>query len=695
MAYTRDQSKFIDHPKGRNALVIAGAGSGKSHTSIGFLKKQVELGVAANRIVAVMFGHDAANQFLDRLKRAMPDRTVIPDSKTFHSLCSYYILSPLTRKGIIKPMKFERYESKMIRLLKQIVDRAPINEKSRWGAVFKMQSYIDFKKSTLTLPHDEILRRLEIKNDYAGYFPKLFEQYESAREEAGLRFNSDLIYDAVSILKKSQQARDYVRELFDIVLVDEYQDICEAQQEIVRYLKGDNTAIIAVGDDDQCIYTWRGADPSYITSKFKTDFKNVDTYFLSQTFRYGSRIALAAHNCISNNKNRIDKISVSSNSAPSTEIHVEMDNNSRSSLLKHIAQWEESGRNLTEVAILVRAFGHAAILELALLEAGKPYQVIGGSRLLADPAVRSLLAGVQIASRNYKTMTDQQKSKVCEEFIGYPELPIGSDSRRRVMDIVRKDCDSIISALNMAANEAHTSTAKELTFKKIDCWHKLNSITETDPSELINIVADTLGIENEIRFYSKNPTDDVDRWREIQNAFESFAKSSGKDAPDFAKFIHSMIENDESPHESDDSAPEHKGVVITSVHRSKGLEYPLVIIPKLVSGSFPLLRRGQTPTVAWLEDERRLFYVAITRAQEKLVLLVPHDPILAQAINDGNDTEPEGGSLASSFVYEMNAGLSSRIYTILSGDVSALEKASSKDKTVKFIQKMAEQGLIK
>lgn len=380
MGVTNDQLAVMQHDHNLNGLAIAGAGSGKSFSLEGFITNAINNGAAPHKIIVMMFGRAAADGFELRLKKKIGEGRPIPRVETFHSLSSL-VIKVLVSKQLMESAEFDRFGNKQRKLLAEVLRANGVKE-SFWGTIEKLITFIDYKKSTLK-PSLDVIKELKIDSIYVVYFDKWFKEFEERRKKARLRFNADLIYDLVDTLNNSEYARNIAKNLYELVVIDEYQDISEVQQSLVRYLVGERTKVFAVGDDDQCIFKWRGASPEYIISKFHQDFPNPKTYFLSQTFRYGSQLALAAHNVISNNTDRVDKVSVSSGFAFDTQITLTISNDIKTNLIKAVNDWRShEGRRLNEIAILVRAYSHAAYSELVLLQNGIPYRVEGETSLL-------------------------------------------------------------------------------------------------------------------------------------------------------------------------------------------------------------------------------------------------------------------------------------------------------------------------
>lgn len=702
--FSDEQKQIVLCPPDRHAKVTAVAGSGKSTVLVERIAYLQEVHrTHPDLILAVMFNKDAAVQLTERLHKRL-GRANTPQCLTFHGLGTQ-MLSMLTRAGKTPPWRFEQTPSKQVRFVEQclggLMDKHNIRRKRMVAELFL--GFVDRVKGDLLPPKTVLLR----DDDLAAYdwFVPAFALFEQQRAKQGVRFFSDLIYDPLVAIRRDPEAAKLVANLREHIVVDEFQDICESQMRLVRAAAGDRAKLMVVGDDDQTIYTWRGAQPDYILHKFADIYTNPIEFKLSRTWRYGHALSVAANYVICNNTVRTDKLCVSGNKARRTQIRLVTVPNaapapkdkdqdavsdkakSHQELVPEIHSWlKKKDATLSDIAILFRTYGRSGEAQLELLNAGIAYRMSGpeSAVLFENRWVKFLIAWLRLAAGDFCTAP----------FAGEPDF----GSIRQVSDLVSPDWidgiwwpESNELAKALLANPDATITIPRfiqgqpnLSMLAINqlrslaqVWEFMRNLSKRRPilsgqlpadlqavrfddaSSVLDFVVERFKVPGVIAKRSSGlgkAEDDIN----LLQAFTHYIKMKEFDVEQALVHIQHLISFSNSALKALDA------LTLTSVHRSKGLEWPCVIMPGLRQGWFPHVRGAKAgePVVVNpddLEDERRLFYVAMTRACERLVLLAPEDAHFASQMNRGSTQLPTTmfhAASASQFLYEMNYRLS-------------------------------------
>lgn len=677
MALSAEQQVIVNHPIDRHAVVLAVAGSGKSTTMAERIAYLVEAKrVEPNHIIAVMFNKAAALELGARLVNRLGKRNA-PASMTYHALGTL-TLNRLIREGKAEPWDFVANPSIAQRFATGVIENVCLKYGHKYPRIVAdvFLSFIDRVKSDLRTPA-EVWADGEFDAKYQWFVP-MFAQYEQARARAKKRFFSDLIYDPVVLMRQDPDAARVAADRYAHIIVDEYQDICESQQSLVRFNAGQKARVMVVGDDDQTIYTWRGAKPSYILRDFQRDFPDSTVYKLTRTWRYGHALSVAANHVITGNADRAPKLCISGDKAPSTELYLEWDHGNGKKLVETVGVWLASGGTLKDIAVLVRTYSKSGASQFALLQAGIPFRLEGGDEasVLANKWVVSLLgwlklAAGQFAERPYAGDPDFGSIKDMRAVLDCPPLGLSWDSSCQLAIEVLKQPEGIDGFAKFSSTLAVTSGELATRVSRLGVlWRKCRSLSSKarslNPSELLGYLAEELDIKRSIYKHAKSVDDASDQW-ELVEAFIAYVQSRNGTLPEFLKHIADLQTFTEKAKESTNA------VHMTSVHRSKGLEWPCVIMIGLAQGAFPHKPKRKLEgdkADRHLEDERRLFYVAMTRAKKALYLFSPPDAMLHQWLRAGkrgypNDLKADGSS-ASQFLYESNLYLSKTIPGMLS-----------------------------
>lgn len=709
MSLSEQQMKIVHHPVDRHAVVLAVAGSGKSTTMAERIAYLVEAKrVDPAHVLAVMFNSGAAEELGKKLEKRLGKRNA-PASMTYHRLGTLS-LNRLVRAGLAEDWDFEASTYKANYFAVNAIEDYCRKYQHKYPRLVAdaFLGFVDRTKSDLSTPAETW--ELGDWNANYAWFVEAYPLYESLRRKRKKRFFSDLIYDPVMAMLGSDKAASCIANRYAHIVVDEYQDICESQQALVRFNAGQRARVMVVGDDDQTIYAWRGAKPSYILSDFYKDFPDADTYLLTRTWRYGHALSCAANYVITANENRADKLCISGEAAPNTDIEVmwEQRSESRPNLngyrsdfervsevdehecdidheltTKAVENWLEKGGKLSDIAILVRAYSRSARAQFALLNKGIPFRLDGGDSVsvLSNKWVACLLGWLDLVAGNmaahpYVGEPEFGYIAAVRKVLNVPVLGLQHESTQTLCKMVLNEPDGLGAFIGFIKTLAVSNgILAESIFKRGQLWKEVRSLAprqaEIDVHDFIKKIIDRLELAKEIRKAAKS-VDEAEDELEILGAFMAYLKlnAQGRTPRQFMAHINDLRTVSERAKASTEA------VHMTSIHRSKGLEWPCVIMIALIDGYFPLKPKKQLnddQLEAHLEDERRLFYVGMTRAKNKLVLISPDDAMLLQWWRAGRSGYPEehepGGVMASRFLYESNIFLSKTMPVMLKRDL--------------------------
>lgn len=594
----REPASVIDGP----VLVTAGAGSGKTRLlthRIAYMVK--EKGIFPNQILAITFTNKAANEMKERLGK-MIDGAENMWICTFHAMCSRILRREIGLIGYTK--SFSIYgDTEKNRVIKRIIEAKEIDinaETFAWhisNAKNNLMSAEEYSKYI----HDK--KKCEI-------ITKVYLEYENELFKANALDFDDLLFKTYKLFKENPDTLNFYQNKFKYIFVDEFQDTNTAQYELVKLLAGDNKNIFAVGDEDQCIYSWRGAQVENV-KRFTKDFENCKIFKLEQNYRSTKNIINVANKVIKFNHSRIDK-NLWTNNDNGSEIEIKQTYNDIEEaefIAEKINDLVESGeKKYSDFAILMRVNSLSRIIEEKLLTYNIPYRVYGGYKFFERKEIKDTTAYLYL-------IENPNDTEATLRMLSFPKKGIGDVTISNLIEIAE---NNNISVLNLIMNAEKYGVSGSLLSKLKtiqDLFNDLNEKKEAmDLNEFVEYLIKRVGIKEAI---GTKTEDDLNKCLNIDDFVKSVNEysSANQDASidDFLQSI-TLMRDIDSMNESDDF------VSLLTIHSAKGLEFDTVFIVGLNDGLFPLSRAINSPDPNDLEEERRLMYVAITRAKNKLFL---------------------------------------------------------------------------
>ena len=592
-----EQERAVSYTKGP-LLILAGAGAGKTKTITERIRHLVRSGVNPSKILAITFTNKAAREMRERVETALrndPDinRPVSflerPFVSTFHSLGVHILREQCLKAGIKKYFTiFDRDDSK--KAIKEALVTVGLDPKTHEPG--KLMGIISKEKSR-GVSHVEYNER-ENYGYIAGVVTQIWPEYEKilARDSA-LDFD-DLLVKTRELLKNNHDVRHYYRNVWEYVHIDEYQDTNRIQYEISKLLVGENKNICVVGDIDQNIYSWRGADIKNILD-FEKDYPDAEVVTLEENYRSTKTILEAANTVIDKNKIRRKKNLFTSNGdGEKIGLFLGLDEVSEAEFIADKARdLIKAGVGPDEIAVLYRANFQSRVLEEAFMNRSIPYQMLG-TRFFERKEVKDILSYLR-AALNPDSLSDLKR------IINVPARGIGKTT---ILKMLSGEIDALPPAMKIRISKFKNLL---LDIAKFSDEHKI--------SETISYIIKETELEEEWKSGGEEGE------ARLENAYELVHFASKYDMLDNTDGLLQFLSDSALHSDQDELKEEEKAVRLMTVHSSKGLEFDVVFIAGLEDGLFPHQRMSEnniSPEES--EEERRLFYVALTRAKKKLFL---------------------------------------------------------------------------
>ncbi len=646
MKYTDEQQSIIQHSSG-HAIVNAVPGSGKTQCLVGRAKYLIDNGHDARKIMVIMFNKSAQRDFYRRLE-VIINQSVLPEVRTFHSL-AYRMLQRLIALELVEPFRLETNTHAYNAICRKTLQHFEVDDSNH--AVETLQEIITVIKSNFT-------QQPEYNGKLSGKEIDWFNQFETFRHHQKIRFYDDLQYDLVQALSQNSDLIQLFHNRLTEIIVDEYQDINRCQQAIVKLLAGDKANVMVVGDVNQTIYEFRGSDPKIMLNEFKQDFVDPNYYNLSYTFRFGQTLSDMANHFIAYNNNRYPIDCHSFNSKSTTQINfITREVYQPAKLINHYIN--NNYCSLNKVAVLVRQYSHAIKTELDLLNHNIPYRIEGSEKILFNPIILSIMGYLKLAD-NAKALiddTNENRLKIIDAIFQYPGMFIPRTTIKLLIDNLSSN-PLDINLFQDVSDTIKNKHKKKLLNKREDIWNYALGISETDNAFLIlKDLYYQLGYERYFDFTSIRK-EDAEYKKACLNSFIDFTHLNRFNVGELLSWFNAqqLVSKDHIDN----------SVLITSMHRAKGLQWDCVIIPGLFDGNVP----SKDIEDISLEAERRVFYVAITRARKQLYLIGDNDVTELEHYFNSNNKKLPTTRKSSPFIYECGN-------TLLQGNINDKQAVST------------------
>ena len=584
-------------------MVIAGAGSGKTRVLTNRIAYLIaEKNVLESNILAITFTNKAAKEMKERIYSLVGETSKYIWINTFHSMCVRILRQHIDLLGYNKNFTIlDTSEQKII--IKNIVKELNLSEDSyQPNNILKIIS--NSKNSMISVNEMKAQARFGFMKNVA----EIYEYYQKYLKKNSVLDFDDLMLKTIVLFEKHPEVLAIYQNKFEYIHVDEYQDTNVIQYKLIKMLSEVHKNICVVGDDDQSIYSWRGACSDNIIN-FEKDYVDVEVIFLDQNYRSNSTILDAANAVIKNNTDRKDKALWSENKGGDkiTVYAATNDKDETDDIAKKILDLKAQGVDYKDIAILYRANYLSRSMENSCMAFGIPYKLIGSLKFLQRQEIRDLLAYMNV-------IVNKNDEFSLRRIINVPKRGIGASSMAKIDNYAEQYGLSLFEALK---NIDMIGVSKKITTNIHLLTQLIEKYSQTEQYSIEDLI---VGIYKDSG-YESMLKESADAYAEsrIENISElvSSAKQFSSMNDNLIDFISEMSLTSDADDENEDDS-----VVLSTVHAAKGLEYRVVFIMGLEENLFPSIRDAESSEDERnkMEEERRLAYVAITRAKEKLFM---------------------------------------------------------------------------
>ncbi|CAN5539224.1 DNA helicase PcrA [soil metagenome] len=590
-----DQLDAVVH-SGGPLLVVAGAGSGKTRVLTHRIAYLIHEGVPPSAILAITFTNKAADEMKHRVAALVGPMVKAMWVCTFHSACVRILRANAEALGY--PRRFSIYDQSDSQRLTGYVIRDLGLDAKRFP-IRAAHGQISLWKNELVTPTQALAKA---DNPFGRKHAEIYSEYQARLQRAGAMDFDDLLMKTVQLFREHPDVLAHYQQRFQHVLVDEYQDTNMAQNELALALAAQHQQVTIVGDGDQSVYGWRGADVRNI-SQFEEAFEDVTTIVLDQNYRSTQSILDAANSVISNNPGRKEKHLWSEKGSGDKIVryHAE-DEGDEATWVARTMQSVQSATHLLwkEMAAFYRTNAQSRVLEEALMRFGVPYKVVGGTRFYDRREIKDAMAYL-------RAVVNPADEVSVKRVLNVPKRGVGDGSVAKLDALAAANGTTFMEAMRHAQEAGLTGPAArgvESFVQLLDVAAELAALPGTGPADLLQSVLDGSGYLSEM---------EAEETVEAAGRLENVGELIGS-AREFTR-IDEFLEQVALVADTDDIDDDDR-VVLMTLHSAKGLEYPVVFVVGMEEGVFPHSRALTEPTE--MEEERRLAYVGITRAQQKL-----------------------------------------------------------------------------
>ncbi len=591
-----------------SSLILAGAGSGKTRVLTTRIAWLIQTGqINPFQLMAVTFTNKAAREMLVRISSMLPINTRGMWVGTFHGLCNRMLRSHHQEAKL--PQTFQILDSAdQLSMIKRVMKSIAADENKY--PYRQVQYFINSNK-------EEGLRasQVDVIDEFSRNLVDIYEQYDRACQREGVVDFSELLLRSFELLSGNERLLEHYRSRFRHILVDEFQDTNKLQYAWLRLLKGVSAAVMAVGDDDQSIYAFRGARTGNMLD-FEKDFGVQKIIRLEQNYRSHGNILDAANALISNNDARLGKNlwTDEGKGEPIRLYSAATDSEEASFLLEEVQTLAREGIALNEIALLYRSNAQSRILEHTLFKAGMSYRVYGGLRFFERQEVKHALAYLRL-------IANPNDDGAFLRVVNFPTRGIGNRTLESIQDISKQSGTSLWQATCSFPPSGRAGAALSSFVSLIE-----NIKLQTEGFNLPDLIEHVIESSGLIQHYQKEREgqDRIENLKELVNASTTFVKEevvveeaneaeASEMDPLTAFLAHASLEAGDNQAQAGEDA-----LQLMTVHSAKGLEFNSVFISGLEEGIFP--HENSLNEQGGLEEERRLMYVAMTRARRRLYL---------------------------------------------------------------------------
>ena len=600
-----EQSEAVRTTEGP-LLIMAGAGSGKTRVlthRIAYLLDEKD--VSPYNILAITFTNKAAKEMKARVEHLVGEEAQVIWMSTFHSMCvrilrrdadrigierNFTIIDPTDQKSVIKDV-----------LKSENIDSKRFEPRMFIGAISNLKNELKTPEDAQKEAND--FHSQMVATVYKGY------QRQLSRNEA-LDFD-DLIMTTINLFERVPETLEYYQNKFQYIHVDEYQDTNKAQYTLVKLLANKFKNLCVVGDSDQSIYGWRGADIQNILS-FEEDYPEAKTIFLEQNYRSTKNILNAANEVIKHNSERKPKGLWTANSGGDKIQYYEAmtERDEAEYVVKEIMKHQRGGKKYSEMAILYRTNAQSRVLEETFMKSNIPYTMVGGQKFYDRKEIKDLLSYLRVIANSNDDISLQR-------IINVPKRGIGPSSVEKIQTYALQNNISMFDAL---AEVDFIGLSKKVTQECISFYEMIqNLIKEQEFLEISEIVDEVLQksgyrdmLDREQSIESRSRLENLDEFMSVPKDYEENTPLEEQSLINFLTDLSLVADIDE--------ADTQNGVTLMTMHSAKGLEFPIVFIMGMEESLFPHIRAIKSEDDHEMEEERRICYVAITRAEELLYI---------------------------------------------------------------------------
>jgi len=600
-----DRQKEAVLHTGGPLLIMAGAGSGKTRVvthKIAYLIE--ELGVFPGNILAITFTNKAANEMKERVSKLLNTDVESMWIGTFHSICVRILRRDIDKIGYDR--SFSIYDrDDQITLIRECIKEVDVDK-----SMFKESSVLARISSLKDQQVDPEAYIIENYGDYRERkIGELYQLYQKKLKQYNALDFDDLLIKAVELLRENKAILSYYQEKFKYVFVDEYQDTNRIQYQLVKLLSARHRNICVVGDSDQSIYSWRGADITNILD-FEKDYKGARVIYLEQNYRSTKNILRVANEVIKYNENKYPKNLWTDKEEGERVLYERLaDSDEEANFVAgRINQLLAEGYKLSDIAILYRTNAQSRTFEEAFLREGLPYKIVGGLKFYDRKEVKDIIAYL-------KVLENPNDNISLKRIINTPKRGIGNATIEKIEQYSAERDQSIYASILRVEDIGGLSTRIKNSIRSfVDMMNTL--LAKKEIMGLKDFIEEVISSSGYIQDLEKENT--VEAKTRIENIMEFISVAlkfeEQNEAADLEEFLASIALLSDLDKTEDDT----NLITMMTVHSAKGLEFPVVFLVGMEDGLFPIARALESEEE--LEEERRLCYVAVTRAEEVLYI---------------------------------------------------------------------------